>query len=76
MMRNGNSIRSGASASSMRDTVEQLERELIVQALNEAKGSQSGAARQLGISERVLRYKMKKYRIVRTTKVSITDKSV
>lgn len=60
----------------MRDTVEQLERELIVQALNEAKGSQSGAARQLGISERVLRYKMKKYRIVRTTKVSITDKSV
>jgi transcriptional regulator with GAF, ATPase, and Fis domain len=60
----------------MRDTVEQLERELIVQALNEAKGSQSGAARRLGISERVLRYKMKKYGIVRTTKVSITNKNV
>jgi DNA-binding NtrC family response regulator len=68
-------IRSGA-AGSMRDTVEQLERELIVQALNEVKGSQSGAARRLGISERVLRYKMKKYGIVRTTKVSITNKNV
>jgi DNA-binding NtrC family response regulator len=49
---------------------------LIVRALEASGGRQSQAARQLGISERVLRYKMKKYRIVRTTKVSITDKSV
>jgi len=60
----------------MREAVSQLERELILRSLDAANGSQSEAARRLGVSERVLRYKMKKYRIVRSTKVSFTDKSV
>jgi DNA-binding NtrC family response regulator len=60
----------------MREAVSQLERQLILHSLDAANGSQSEAARRLGVSERVLRYKMKKYRIVRSTKVSFTDKSV
>lgn len=73
---NGNAVRSGETTASMREAVERLERELIVRALKASSGRQSDAARRLGISERVLRYKMKKYRIVRSTKVSITDKNV
>ena len=73
---NGNTARRDRSAPSIREAVERLERELIVRALETSEGMQSEAARRLGISERVLRYKMKKYGIVRTTKVSITDKSV
>jgi two-component system NtrC family response regulator len=61
---------------SIRDAVERLERDLITRSLADANGSQSEAARRLGISERVLRYKMKKYGIVRSTKVSVVDKSV
>jgi transcriptional regulator with PAS, ATPase and Fis domain len=38
-----------------------MERDLIVKALDEHGGVQTKAARSLGISERVLRYKMKKY---------------
>ena len=40
-----------------------MERDLIVKALDEYGGVQTKAARSLGISERVLRYKMKKYRL-------------
>ncbi len=40
--------------------VEALERRLIAQALENASGNQSEAARRLGIHERTLRYKMKK----------------
>jgi two-component system NtrC family response regulator len=39
----------------------QMERDLIMRALDEHGGVQTKAARSLGISERVLRYKMKKY---------------
>ena len=60
----------------MPEAVGRLEREMILRSLAAAKGSQSEAARRLGISERVLRYKMKKYRIVRSTKMSIIDKNV
>ncbi|MEW6684467.1 MAG: helix-turn-helix domain-containing protein [Nitrospirota bacterium] len=64
------------AATSMREAVSQLERELILRSLEAANGSQSEAARRLGVSERVLRYKMKKYRIIRSTKVSFVDKNV
>lgn len=64
------------ASASMREAVSQLEREWILRSLEAANGSQSEAARRLGVSERVLRYKMKKYRIVRSTKVSIVDKNV
>jgi len=40
-----------------------MERDLIVKALEECGGVQTKAGRSLGISERVLRYKMKKYRL-------------
>ena len=48
---------------SLNDMLEGMERDLIVKALDEHGGVQTKAARSLGISERVLRYKMKKYRL-------------
>jgi DNA-binding NtrC family response regulator len=48
---------------SLPDTLEEIERQLIFQALEKSSGVQTKAADDLGISERVLRYKMKKYRI-------------
>jgi len=41
--------------------VEGLERRMIREALAQANGTQTRAAELLGISERVLRYKLKKY---------------
>ncbi|MFH1743470.1 MAG: sigma-54 dependent transcriptional regulator [bacterium] len=46
---------------SLPDLVADLEKTLIRQALLEAHGNQSKAARTLGITERNLRYKLKKY---------------
>jgi two-component system NtrC family response regulator len=43
------------------DRVGAFERQLIVEALQAADGIQTRAARQLGMSERHLRYKLKKY---------------
>jgi len=43
------------------DRLEELERHLIQQALKETGGIQTRAAEKLGISERVLRYKLQKY---------------
>jgi DNA-binding NtrC family response regulator len=48
---------------SLPDTLEEIERQLIFKALEKSGGVQTKAAEELGISERVLRYKMKKYRI-------------
>jgi len=47
------------------DRLEAVEREMLATALDKAEGVQTRAAESLGISERVLRYKMKKYRITR-----------
>jgi DNA-binding NtrC family response regulator len=46
---------------SLNDALSGMERDLLVKALDEQGGVQTKAARSLGISERVLRYKMKKY---------------
>ncbi len=46
---------------SLPEVVENLERHLIADALADADGNQSKAAEALGISERNLRYKLKKY---------------
>jgi DNA-binding NtrC family response regulator len=43
--------------------LEEIERQLILQALEKSGGVQTKAAGELGISERVLRYKMKKYKV-------------
>lgn len=48
---------------SLRQAVENLERRMIAEALKEAGGNQSRAAVQLGLSERMLRYKLTKYRL-------------
>ncbi len=45
------------------DSLGEIERDLIVKALHQHQGVQTRAAESLGISERVLRYKMKKYGI-------------
>jgi DNA-binding NtrC family response regulator len=45
----------------MKSAMETLERRLVEEAMQEAQGNQSRAADLLGISERMLRYKLKKY---------------
>jgi two-component system NtrC family response regulator len=48
---------------SLTTALSQMEKELILKALDEQRWIQTKAAQSLGISERVLRYKMKKYRL-------------
>lgn len=50
-------------ASNLRQAAENLERQRIEGALREAAGSKTRSARSLGISERVMRYKIQKYGI-------------
>ena len=45
----------------LRGSIEELEKRLIVEAMEKAGDHQSRAAELLGISERMLRYKLKKY---------------
>jgi DNA-binding NtrC family response regulator len=46
---------------SLNETLETIERGIILEALKASGGVQTRAAEKLGISERVLRYKLKKY---------------
>ncbi len=46
------------------DRVENLERELIIDALKKTAGRQNRAAGELGITERMLGYKIRKYKIL------------
>ncbi len=48
---------------SLNKTLDTVERGLIIEALKDTGGVQTRAAEKLGISERVLRYKLKKYKI-------------
>jgi DNA-binding NtrC family response regulator len=48
---------------SLNETLDTVERGLILDALKESGGVQTRAAELLGISERVLRYKLKKYKL-------------
>jgi len=48
---------------SLNETLDTVEHGLIIDALKESGGIQTRAAEKLGISERVLRYKLKKYDI-------------
>ncbi|MFO7687185.1 MAG: sigma-54 dependent transcriptional regulator [Desulfobacterales bacterium] len=47
----------------LREALETLERRMVKKALEESGGNQSRAADSLGLSERMLRYKLKKYRL-------------
>jgi len=57
------SIKRARGKRALPETLEEIERQLIAQALGNHRGVQTRAAQELGISERVLRYKMKKYKI-------------
>ena len=51
------------SGSGLIDSIQTMEQELITKSLKECGGNQSECARRLGISERVLRYKLQKYNL-------------
>jgi two-component system NtrC family response regulator len=53
--------RETGSSLTMKQTVEEIERRMIKEALAQAGGVQKRAAEILGITERILRYKVKKY---------------
>ena len=50
---------------SLKDRVREVEREAIINALKKCNWVMAKAARSLGITERIIGYKMKKYRITR-----------
>ena len=52
-----------AAGGTLAEQVEALERKAIAEALEQADGIQSRAAEILGLTERNLRYKLKKYRL-------------
>jgi Nif-specific regulatory protein len=49
----------------LKDKVKEMEREAIIYALRECNWIMAKAARQLGITERMIGYKIKKYEIRR-----------
>lgn len=53
------------SAISFKKAVETLEKELIIKAMEENNWVMAKAARQLDLTERILSYKIRKYRIQR-----------
>ncbi len=53
---------------SIRGTMESIERSMIIEALVNADWVQTKAALALGLSERMLRYKIKKYNIVKSVR--------
>ena len=48
---------------SLRETLDRVEREMIVEALKETRGNMNQAAKILGITERIMGLRVKKYRI-------------
>jgi transcriptional regulator with GAF, ATPase, and Fis domain len=56
---------SGVGADLLRGTLADLERHIIVSALERCAGNQSMAARQLGTTKRMLAYRVRKYGIDR-----------
>ncbi len=50
-------------STTLKDTIENLERAEILNALKECNWVQARAARKLGITERMIGYKVKKYAI-------------
>jgi Nif-specific regulatory protein len=57
----------------LKDKVEGMEREEIVNALRESSWIMARAAKRLGITERVIGYKMEKYGIKRGRMKNIND---
>jgi len=57
--------RAGRMMESLRDKVHEIEKQEILNALRECNWVMSRAARRLGITERMIGYKIKKYQIKR-----------
>lgn len=53
------------SMGTLKSKVEQLEKEAIIRALDECGWVKAKAAKHLGITERMIGYKVKKYRIMK-----------
>ncbi|MEW6003247.1 MAG: helix-turn-helix domain-containing protein [Nitrospirota bacterium] len=53
---------------SLKDKVKEIEKEAIINALKDCKWIMAKAAKKLGITERIIGYKMKKYGIKREEK--------
>jgi Nif-specific regulatory protein len=51
----------GATMDTLKDKIKGLEREAIIEALRESNWVMAQAARKLGITERMIGYKIKKY---------------
>lgn len=66
-------LESGTVRQTLPEMVQELERTMIRQALQETQGNQSHAARLLGLTERNLRYKLKKYESGESTVTSFDD---
>ena len=49
----------------LKDKVKDMEREAIVNALKDCNGVMARAARKLGITERMIGYKIKKYGLIK-----------
>ncbi len=58
-----------STATTFVERVSEFERSLIVEALERAGGVQTRAARDLGMSERHLRYKLKKYKLTSDSQI-------
>jgi DNA-binding NtrC family response regulator len=57
------------------DKVKEIEKEAIINALRECNWVMSRAARKLGITERMIGYKMKKYKINKDVKYIDDDQT-
>ena len=57
------SVKTTSVSTILNTLLEEIEKDLIIKALHQHQGIQTRAADSLGISERVLRYKIKKYGI-------------
>ena len=58
---------------SLREKVREIEKEEIINAMQECKWIMSRAARKLGITERMIGYKIKKYNISKEVVGKIVD---
>ncbi len=61
----------------LKDIIKKMESKAIIQALEGCDWVQSRAAKQLGITERMISYKIKKYRIeIKEEKKTVNDETV
>ena len=58
---------------SLREKVREIEKEEIINAMRECKWVMSRAAKKLGITERMIGYKIKKYNISKEVVVRTAD---